>query len=111
MSNRTNQTAETSGQQSSQPSHHRQQSSKRHTAVQRSADNSLNNIQSSTTFQSVSFPMTPAKCLKLFGKHLTEYERTEILDFPHVYYFGEGAKKIKAAPAAGEDASKQKQQP
>ena len=43
--------------------------------------------------------MTPAKCLKLFGKHLTEYEKTEILDYPHVYYFGEGAKKVKADPA------------
>ena len=41
--------------------------------------------------------MTPAKCLKLFGsRHLTEYEKTEILDFPQVYYFGEGVKKIQA---------------
>ena len=39
--------------------------------------------------------MTPAKILKLFGsRHLTEYERTEILDFPQVYFFGEGVKKI-----------------
>ena len=41
--------------------------------------------------------MTPAKCLKLFGnRHLTEYEKSEILDFPQVYYFGEGVKKIQA---------------
>ena len=41
--------------------------------------------------------MTPAKCLKLFGsRHLTENEKTEILDFPQVYYFGEGVKKIQA---------------
>jgi len=41
--------------------------------------------------------MTPAKCLKLFGqRHLTEYEKTEILDFPQVYYFGEGVKKIQS---------------
>ena len=43
--------------------------------------------------------MTPAKCLKYFGqKELTEYEKVEILDFPQVYYFGEGAKKVKAVP-------------
>jgi len=42
--------------------------------------------------------MTPAKCLKLYGaKHLSEYEKTEILDYPHIYYFGEGAKKAKAS--------------
>lgn len=41
--------------------------------------------------------MTPAKCLKYFGNSvLTEYERTEILDFPHVFCFGEGSKKVKA---------------
>jgi hypothetical protein len=42
--------------------------------------------------------MTPAKCLKYYGSKglLTDYEKTEILDFPQVYYFGEGAKKVKA---------------
>ena len=53
--------------------------------------------QSSNNLFQVKFPMTPAKCLKVFGaKHLTEYEKTEILDFPQVYYFGEGVKKIQA---------------
>ena len=48
--------------------------------------------------------MTPAKCLKQFSHHLTDYERTEILDYPHIYYFGEGIKKIKPqnpGPAGG----------
>jgi dual specificity tyrosine-phosphorylation-regulated kinase 2/3/4 len=40
-------------------------------------------------------PITPAKCLKQYLGHLTEYERTEILDYPHIYYFGQGVKKIK----------------
>lgn len=39
--------------------------------------------------------MTPAKILKQKSNHLTAYERTEILDYPQVYYFGEGVKKIK----------------
>lgn len=39
--------------------------------------------------------MTPAKVLKQKIHHLTQYERTEILDYPNVYYFGEGVKKIK----------------
>jgi dual specificity tyrosine-phosphorylation-regulated kinase 2/3/4 len=40
-------------------------------------------------------PLTPAKVLKQKIHHLTAYERTEILDYPQVYYFGEGVKKIK----------------
>ena len=39
--------------------------------------------------------MTPAKCLKNCSHHLTDYEKTEILDYPHIYYYGEGVKKIK----------------
>lgn len=33
--------------------------------------------------------------LKQKAHHLTQYEKTEILDFPEVYYLGEGVKKIK----------------
>jgi len=36
------------------------------------------------------FPMTPAKALKLYGKQLSEFERQEILDYPHIYYLGIG---------------------
>lgn len=32
--------------------------------------------------------------------HLTEYERVEILDFPHIFYFGHGIKKIKPQMSA-----------
>jgi dual specificity tyrosine-phosphorylation-regulated kinase 2/3/4 len=41
------------------------------------------------------YPLTPAKVLKLKMHHLTQYERTEILDFPEIFYIGEGVKKIK----------------
>ena len=41
--------------------------------------------------------MTPAKCLKQYLNHLTEYERVEILDFPQIFYYGHGVKKIKPA--------------
>jgi len=39
--------------------------------------------------------MTPAKVLKIKGHHFTQYEKIEILDYPSVYYIGEGVKKIK----------------
>lgn len=39
--------------------------------------------------------MTPAKILKQKIHHLTPYEQNEILDYPQVYYFGEGVSKIK----------------
>lgn len=39
--------------------------------------------------------MTPAKVLKQKLNHLTAYEKTEIMDYPQVYYFGEGVKKIR----------------
>jgi hypothetical protein len=39
--------------------------------------------------------MTPARCLKHYSQHLTEYEKSEILDYPQIYYFGEGVKKVK----------------
>ena len=39
--------------------------------------------------------MTPARCLKHFSSNLNDYEKTETLDYPHIYYFGEGVKKIK----------------
>lgn len=43
----------------------------------------------------MSFPLTPAKVLKQKSHHLTQYEKTEIMDYPQVFYFGEGIKKLK----------------
>lgn len=57
------------------------------------------------------FPITPAKCTKLFGnKYLTDYEKTEIMDFPQVYYFGLDSKKIQAK-AAPKDKDTNKESP
>lgn len=38
-----------------------------------------------------SFPITPAKALKLFMNQLTDYEKGEILDYKQIYYLGIGA--------------------
>lgn len=44
------------------------------------------------------FPITPARALKLYIHHMTDYEKGEILDYKQVYYLGIGAKKTKGNP-------------
>jgi dual specificity tyrosine-phosphorylation-regulated kinase 2/3/4 len=41
--------------------------------------------------------MTPAKALKCYSKSLTQYEQSEILDYPQIYYLGIGASKVKGS--------------
>jgi hypothetical protein len=48
--------------------------------------------------EEVKYPITPARALKLFMSHLTDYEKGEILDYKHIFYLGMGAKKIKGSP-------------
>lgn len=50
-------------------------------------------------------PMTPAKVLKYHMDELTEYEQGEILDFPHIWYFGAGSQKIRGTSAAANNHS------
>merc|ERR1719380_251630 len=49
--------------------------------------------------------MTPAKVLKYHMDELTEYEQGEILDFPHIWYYGAGAQKIRGTSAAANNHS------
>jgi hypothetical protein len=44
--------------------------------------------------------MTVRQCLKQYARtgHLTDFEKTEILDFSTIYYMGAGAKKIAGKP-------------
>jgi len=41
-------------------------------------------------------PSTPSAILKNFSEHLSEYERSEILDYPSVYWYGAKSKKKTA---------------
>jgi len=50
-------------------------------------------------------PMTPAKVLKYHMDELSEYEQGEILDFPHIWYYGAGAQKIRGTSAAANNHS------
>lgn len=34
------------------------------------------------------FPMAPLDTIRHYGKMLTEFERTEILEYPDVYFIG-----------------------
>jgi len=44
------------------------------------------------------FPLTPAGALRRCAGHLTDFEQSEILDFPQIFYTGQGAKKVDGAP-------------
>ncbi|CAG8509566.1 8536_t:CDS:10 [Ambispora leptoticha] len=43
-------------------------------------------------------PKTPQEALKTYGQYLSLYERTEILDYPNVYFVGPNAQKKAASP-------------
>jgi dual specificity tyrosine-phosphorylation-regulated kinase 2/3/4 len=42
----------------------------------------------------IEFPLQPGKALKLFMDKLTDYEKSEILDYKSIYFLGENSKKI-----------------
>ena len=44
-------------------------------------------------------PITPANVLKSYGSCLTDYEQSEIFDYPHIYFLGCGAQKLKGSIA------------
>lgn len=48
--------------------------------------------------EDVQLPITPGRAIKYFKSQLTQHEQTEILDYPQIYYIGQGAQKIKASP-------------
>ena len=43
----------------------------------------------------ISVPITPAAALKNYANVLTNYEQSEVLEYPQVYFLGEKAKKVK----------------
>ena len=45
--------------------------------------------------------MTPATALKLHRDHLSEYEQSEVLEYPQIWYTGAGAQKVRGSPVAG----------
>lgn len=47
--------------------------------------------------------MTPAQALELYDKHLSRYERREILEYDEVYFLGISAQKIDAPTPDGQN--------
>jgi len=43
--------------------------------------------------------ITPVQALKLYSDCLTDYEQSEIFDYPHIYFLGAGAQKVKGSVA------------
>ncbi|XP_067665923.1 dual specificity tyrosine-phosphorylation-regulated kinase 4-like isoform X2 [Haliotis asinina] len=48
-------------------------------------------------------PMTPAEALKLYRSKLSQFEQTEILDYPEVWFMGLEAKKIEGIPGGAQN--------
>ncbi|XP_046375222.1 dual specificity tyrosine-phosphorylation-regulated kinase 4-like isoform X1 [Haliotis rufescens] len=48
-------------------------------------------------------PMTPAEALKLYRSKLSQFEQTEILDYPEVWFLGLEAKKIEGIPGGAQN--------
>ena len=46
----------------------------------------------------VEYPLQPGRALKLFMNKLTDYEKSEILDYKCIYFLGLGTKKIEGNP-------------
>lgn len=49
------------------------------------------------------WPMKPSYVLKSYRDVLTEYEKTEILDYQEIYFVGPNAKKIRGLPCQDDD--------
>ena len=45
----------------------------------------------STENPDLEFPLTAGKALKHFIKHMTDYEKGEILDFKRIFFVGKGS--------------------
>lgn len=49
--------------------------------------------------QSQAGPITPAQALKRYADHMTNFEQSEVLEYPHVFFLGRSpATKIKGNP-------------
>ena len=46
----------------------------------------------------IKFPLQPGKALKYFMGKMTDYEKSEVLDYKHIYYLGADSKKIDGNP-------------
>ena len=45
------------------------------------------------------FPMKPLDCVRYYGNMLSEFEKTEILEYPEVYFIGQPSiSKIQGSP-------------
>ena len=49
-------------------------------------------------YESLKLPISPATALSLFRTRLTDYEQSEILDFPHIFFLGLKATKVRSGP-------------
>lgn len=50
-------------------------------------------------------PLTPARVLRHHIDELSEYEQSEVLDFPQIWFFGSGAQKIRGTSSAANNHS------
>ncbi|KAJ1942619.1 serine/threonine protein kinase, CMGC, dual-specificity, partial [Kickxella alabastrina] len=48
-------------------------------------------------------PMTPQEAIARYGQQLSAHERSEILDYPHIYYVGNTKARVPARTNYGFD--------
>ena len=53
--------------------------------------------------QQVQYPITPYAALKHHSDRLTDFEQSEVLEYPKIYYLGETNRKVKASPITGKN--------
>ncbi|KAI8084855.1 kinase-like domain-containing protein [Halteromyces radiatus] len=60
---------------------------------------------------SIRTPKSPQTALKYYSQYLTQYEQSEILDFPHIYFIGPHARKHQAIVTIPDHHYQQQYQP
>ena len=81
------------------------QTSTSRTALRQSYEPGLKSrLKEATKIQpSVQYPITPYAALKHHSDKLTDFEQSEVLEYPKIFFLGESVKKIKASPITGKN--------
>merc|ERR550537_1418410 len=72
-------------------------------SVDRSArSGSLNNKENKVKYNVDGYllPMSPKVAIKAYGHVLTDFEESEIVSYPQIWYVGQTAKKVTGKPGA-----------
>ena len=69
--------------------------------MRRSSNSQRSTPTSTTPPNGSSVPLTPAQTLKTQRDNLTDFEQSEVLEYPQIYFTGNTPSKIQASPSTG----------